>query len=57
MFENINYNKTILEKLAKALETGKNNISILTNNNSIFINNFIKSQTFAKLSPKNIRIN
>ena len=57
MFENINYNKTILEKLAKALETEKNNISILTNNNSIFINNFIKSQTFAKLSPKNIRIN
>ena len=57
MFEDNNYNKKILEKLTKALSTDKDNISLLTNNNSIFINNFIKSQTFAKLSPKNIRIN
>ena len=28
----------------------------MANNNSIFVNNFIKSQKFAKLSPKDIRI-
>ena len=57
MLEDNNYNKTILEKLAGALSTNKNNILLLTNNNSIFINNFIKSRLFAKLTPKDIRIN
>ena len=49
-------NKEILEKLSNALSTDINNISI-QNNNSIFVNNFIKSQKFAKLPPKDIRIN
>ena len=57
MLEDNNYNKTILEKLAGALSTNKSNILLLTNNNSIFINNFIKSRLFAKLPPKDIRIN
>ena len=57
MLEDNNYNNTILEKLAKALSTDENNISLLTNNNIIFINNFIKTRQFARLSPKKIRTN
>jgi hypothetical protein len=55
MFEDVNYNKQILEKLANALSTNKNNITLLTNRNGIFINDFIKTQKYAKLPPKIIR--
>ena len=57
MIEDNNFNDINIEKLTFALLTHQSNIKLLANNNSIFVNNFIKSQTFAKLSPKRIRIN
>jgi hypothetical protein len=55
MFEDVNYNKQILEKLSNVLSTNINNITLLTNRNSIFVNDFIKTQKFAKFPPNIIR--
>ena len=55
MFEDYNHNKEILEKITKALSINEEDISLLSNNNSIFINNFVKSPKFSQLSPKQIR--
>jgi hypothetical protein len=55
MFEDVNYNKQILEKISNVLSTNINNITLLTNRNSIFVNDFIKTQKFAKFPPKIIR--
>ena len=53
--EDIN-NKEILEKIIQALSIKEDDISIMSNNNSIFINNFIKSPIFSRLPPKQIKI-
>ena len=55
MFEDYNHNKEILKKISNALSINKDDISLISNNNSIFINNFIKSSKFSQLSPKQIR--
>ena len=52
--EDIN-NKEILEKMIEALSIKEDDISIMSNNNSIFINNFIKSPLFSRLPPKEIK--
>ena len=55
-----NYNKfkeEILEEISDTLNIEKNNIFILYNNKTAFINHFIKTKIFTKLSPKALRIN
>ena len=53
---NNDFNQEILKGISKVLNVDKENIYILSNNKKAFINNFIKTTNFVKLSPKQIRI-
>ena len=50
-----NFNKETVELISKALNIKEENIKILPNNKRAFINYFIKTELFWKLSPKKIK--
>jgi hypothetical protein len=54
-FDNNTLNQEIIEKMSEVLSVDKNNITILSKNKRVFINNFIKTKLFSELSPKQIR--
>ena len=54
--DNNTLNQEIIEKMSEVLSVDKENITILSNNKRVFINNFIKTKLFSQLSPKQIRL-
>ena len=56
-YNNTEFNKQILEEISSELNIDKKNISIVNNNKRAFINYFIKTKIFEKLSLKELRIN
>ena len=55
--DNDKLNKEIIKKISQVLSIDKKNVTISTNNKREFINNFIKTESFSKLSPKKIMQN